>query len=981
MRPFRTFFAALFLLYCLPLPASGPLWKPAPGHQDTPVIFWAHYMPQVAWGFLHAGGHVGGNADVWPFSTQSGTPEEQMVHAMKEALESGINGFQFLTSVPSEAWTAAERVRKETGRTFYIAPEWCDVGPDPKRAAKLIGDFVERHKESPFLYRRDGKQVHFTYNHGKWSGSNGDHDSSGVPYVRELLKQRGIEVVLVPTIGDWPKTLLDLPQWRYRSFPPFQTVRPGELRYLAETNWDGCTGLNGGANVRAGHVGEIVRRLAAPQSKPFFLVPSMRTMYDSSNRYWQAIHCRGLGLRVLRRDLRLWLGAGFRQLTFSTWNDVNETMLLPSSRNVWGLNDLIAFYRSLAEYGTTPFEEPRFVVSYEPEVLMGDQGYFQFLALPGKAGRSADYTLTVSLRDPSGREIHSFGLLNQLDGAAEDALAENRFETADWPAGGLVVTPYLTLYERDKLSGESRMLYEELRLAPIRIRYNQIHYFTPYTVSLAHVNPAARLELAWEGGKSPERPSPAGTLENLRLRTSGDARFRRVNLAESCLGLGAFRADDTAAKPPHLFLRLAADPAIRGTLTVDGGKALSAYQPHWRLSDHYFEFGEPSAEFNIPNAYRSLPVTVRLEAPPQNRIRLRLAGMTTEAYDGSISDLIRQPLRREFTVAGKPVTLDLRLTTDATDVNCDYPVAPGAELVRPLPLAAGHEAVRVFHTWALDEQQRVSYSNPVVWSNSERSAAPRPVRFLRTYGVFDDFVNDSSSAAANPFTVRNIVQRQLPANRIEYHLIDFDEGCGREVNHNGTSHQLGRGWIEGEYRWIPEGFRGGALQLGRDGKLKLRSKTMPHGALTVSLRVRFDEKNPAGRALLEDGDNYQLKLSGPLSLRLDREGRIVAERPASGPGARVRSASPLRQGWNHIAVTYDLETLTLYLNGKPEASQPAPPSYSRTHSTPVLGATWLAGPETSGNRFGGVIDQLEIIGTSLDSNEIRQLYEQGNCDL
>ena len=45
---------------CVAARAGEYPYPPAPGHEDLPVIFWAHYMPQVASGKIHCGGHVGG---------------------------------------------------------------------------------------------------------------------------------------------------------------------------------------------------------------------------------------------------------------------------------------------------------------------------------------------------------------------------------------------------------------------------------------------------------------------------------------------------------------------------------------------------------------------------------------------------------------------------------------------------------------------------------------------------------------------------------------------------------------------------------------------------------------------------------------------------------------------------------------------------------------------------------------------------------
>jgi len=282
----------------------------------------------------------------------------------------------------------------------------------------------------------------------------------------------------------------------------------------------------------------------------------------------------------------------------------------------------------------------------------------------------------------------------------------------------------------------------------------------------------------------------------------------------------------------------------------------------------------------------------------------------------------------------------------------------------------------VFHVWALEKNDTISYSNPVAVELKGNSGT-RKVNYINTGGVFDDFVNDSSSASANPFTAANVDTAEIPVWLIPYILIDFDEGCGSTVNHNGTAAQLGRGWLTGKYKWVADGWKGSALQL-NSGSLNLRSKTMPHGSMTLSMRVKFDDPQKA-RTLFEDGDNWQMKLSGPLSLRMDDAGRVVACRVCSGREAVVRSKEPLKKGWNHIVVTYDLNRLALYINGKLSAEKDnIKPSYQRTHSTPKLGVSKLhKNKKGQGLSFSGQIDQMEIIGTALTGDEVNKIYIDG----
>ncbi len=954
--------------------AGRELWKPAPGHEGKPVIFWAHYMPMVSYGFLHCSNHAGGNIDVFPFSTQDGSGEDNLYNAMKQALASGINGFQFLTSVPKEAYSAAARIKKDTGQTFYIALEGCGMGADPKKAAAKMVAFAKEAEKSPFVYKVDGKPVIFFYSQGKWSGNGGTHVSTGVPAVRELMKKQGVEVMLIPTVSSQVKVLLDRMDIMYRTFPPFVKGKYGSGKWLKETNWDGITALNGGANARQEQV-EAVKEILKKSQKPFLLVPSIRTMYDSSNRWWQAIHCRGLGVRVIRRDLKLWLEAGFRLFTFSTWNDMMETMLMPSSRNPWGLNDLIKYYHALAAIGHSPFKKPHFVISYEPEVLLGDQGFFQFLVLPERDCMSADYSINVTMKNIDGKKLLSFGNLAQVDNEINDALAETRYDTTGIKDKYMLMVPHITIRQIDKTSGESRVLFSNLRLAPIRIRYNKLHFYTPYTISLNHVDPQSKLALQWAGKSNPVIDGKVGYIEKIKLDVASDSSFRRVNLNESSLSVGAFRSDDLPGKQSAFFIRMTTSRKIRCVLNVDKGIVDSVYHAHWNFKKALKAVRKNKAYFDISYDH-ALPTVARVFADSKSGITLRLAGMNEPVVNSTIEELAQKPLCTSVTIDNKKIDVDVRLTTDATDANIDYPLPAQGVYERSLPLQKGLGALRTFHVWALGKNDTISYSNPVALVLKGNNGT-RKVNYINTGGVFDDFVNDSSSAAANPFSVADIENAEIPVWMIPYILIDFNEGCGAQVNHNGTAMQLGRGWLTGNCKWIEKGWDGASLQI-NDGALNLRSKTMPHGSMTLSMRVKFAEPEQE-RILFEDGDNWQMNLSGPLSLRMDGQGRVIAHRVCSGKDAFVKSEIPLKKGWNHIVVTYDLNRLSLYVNGKLSASKDnVKPSYQRTHSTPKLGVSKLH--KSKGGRklmFAGQIDQIEIIGTALNADEVNQIFTNG----
>lgn len=971
-------FALLGVLSPCVTRAQDSPYPEAPGHEDLPVIFWAHYMPQVASGNIHCGGHVGGNYDAFPFQPQRQDRTREMAENMKVALASGINGFQFLTVVPPEFVKAAERVKEETGEMFYVAPEWCDMGDDYQKAAGRIAGFALKYKDNPHISRINGRQVHFLYNQGKWSGSGDWANSDNIPKVQEILKSKGAEVMLIPTVGPLKWVALDIPEQKYRSEPPLQPYKPGEFKWMKETHWDGATALNSTANSKSSTIEEIRSRLER-LDRDFVFVPALRTMYDSSNRYWQAIHCRGMGIRVLRRDLKRWTRAGFRQFTFSTWNDPGETMLAPSSRNPWGCNDLIKYYHGITATGKSPFRVPHFVVSYEPEVLLGDQGFFQCLVLPETDTVSCDYSVQVRFEDIHGNEVFTLGSLLQTDTELEDDLAEVRFDTTNINEENSLLVPFVSIRKIDSNSGFSRNLCDGVRLPPIRIRYNKLHYYTPYAISLNHVDTETTLSLT-AGEDQRFLKKKHGELVTLTAAVRNNASpIRRLNLSESCLPIGAFRDDDTLEQAgndkPRVYLRLFASEKTKLVLRLQEGTINEAYTPHWDPKQALKMVGEPETE----TVAAGFGKVCRILCSPTETIALSLPGAKEPFLTTTVAELAKQAERARVKVGEEEVAVAVVLTTDATDQNLDYPLTTSDRYVRTIPLTPGHTPLRVLHGWALMAGDKIAYSNPVaVLVGGEGVQKDRRVNFIRTHGIFDDFVDDHSGSARNPFTQQHVQSRKLPVWMIPYFKLDLNEGMGNHLNHQGIGHQLGRAWLKGDYEWIEDGWEGSAIRLKEGGKIHYRSKTMPHGSITISMRIKVD-KGGETQSLLEDGDYYMDKLSGPIDLRLLENGTLRVFRRVPGGEAEITSVQSVEKGWNHVVVTYDLRALKLFLNGKLEGEAEIDvPTYKRTHSAPVVGFSNISKRKDGQSvGFSGVIDHIEIIGTGLTDDEVGALHTTG----
>jgi hypothetical protein len=380
----------------------------------------------------------------------------------------------------------------------------------------------------------------------------------------------------------------------------------------------------------------------------------------------------------------------------------------------------------------------------------------------------------------------------------------------------------------------------------------------------------------------------------------------------------------------------------------------------------------------------------RLEAAPNSTVSLIPKGGAIPIVKTTLAALAAGPrLASHENEEGLPGAIRLELALDAIEFNQDYPLPENGEQVRHLNVDRYHDASRYFHAWALTRSDQIAYSRPVILSRRPAQSEGAvivdghtrvPCQFIRTRGVFDDFVNPASSASHNPFEFTDVVGTELEARLVPYILLDFNEGSGTMLNDGGTGHQIGRAWLSGDYEWLSDGWTGPAIRL-KGGKIALRAKSFPHGAYTFSTRVRVNAKAAEAQPLAADGDHWQGITTEGLRIDLLPDGRIKARREIGGglTGEAI-SGDGLRDGWNHLCVTHDLQSIRIFLNGKLSAEAPvSKPGYQRTHSAPTIGFSGIAKTKQGKNAptFTGDLDQIEIIGTALDASAVQALYGKG----
>lgn len=920
---------------------------PAPAAE--PFIFWAHYMPMVPHGHQLAHPHSGGNFDAWPFVTQHPELLDDCKEDIRQALESGINGFQML-AMPSEAmYEAARQIRQETGQLFFVEPLWLDPQntENVKKRADDVEAFLHNHANDPHVYHLNGEQLHFVWNTGP---------DDAIKKLDSELKRRGLKVTLAPTLVE-SKKLNAIPDW------------PNSTPWKAGQTWEhGAPDLTGA---------KTLQRKIANSASRYLYSPAICSGYDSSNRPGQAIHTHYNGLKTLLQSLQVWTGLGFRQMGLVTWNDPQETLEIPSSRNIWGHNLILKFFRGIGESGKSPLADPGVVVSYPVELLYGDQLFFQVVGLP-PADAETEWRAEVSFV-PIGQS--SDENLEVMHGHAQAQPNKVSFIEMYGDASRIfnsipAVQPVVKVEYRQAKQAKWKTLNRNKKLPPIQLRYNLVQYPVPYAIDLSRVaeTPSLKLDVL-----------ESQPFDQAKLRVFGSREaLQKVVLCEGSRSLGSFRDEPKTSKGDgalfsNIFVRIEASEDLPLNLAVEGGTIHDLYTPYGNLDKSFQRVEGVAAQFMAyPPGGEWRSRVARLDLNQAAHLSLALSADPTKGILRASLDELKNGVAKTFPWENRVVTLRMVFTTDATEPLVDFPLSHKA-VSRDLPLHLDQDGPKLLYAMGLLKSGKVVLSKPI-WVGSPKKDAPVTAQWIATGKPFDSFVNPSSAVSLNPFSEKDIRTSLIPMSRVPFFHLDLEEGAGPRLNDRGTSQQAGRAFVEsgglkrdqtfeeesgGRYHWIDLGKKGKALQLGKDTVIRFRSKSAPVGPQTISLWVNVHGSKDA------ESHGWSTLQAGAFQLSMNADGTATLRFNHGDISVEKRGPLSLIDGWNHLAFVYDLASLKLYLNGANILTEASPkPVYQRTHQTPAIGFTT---PARQGLGFTGEIDEIQVIGTGVDAADISKL--------
>ena len=692
----------------------------------------------------------------------------------------------------------------------------------------------------------------------------------------------------------------------------------------------------------------------------------------------QASHIQGWNFHESAPDFtlnELWprmLGHDPDWIQLTNWNDtVEHSCFIPTRQNSDGLLTLSQYYiRKWKGQPTLRTDKPRLFVLSREEALLAEDLRLDFYAFPAKD--PGPYAVTCELLNERLEPIMTLTAMRlKLD--------DLRAETHVVPAANLMtsrcVVPRVTV---ENASGETVYDGRLLRYIPVRADKRSMLFYAWNDVSQVPDIEGFDLKVGGVGYRDPgakaENQTVTLTLEapttvrELRLYRN----WREVHCWNEC----KFGPVPEGCKRSKVAITTRDRLPREGRLSLDGGRIEGAYVRRWdkfgdiRITERTERAVSWSKEAGPGNG-RHVVVTCLTE--PDVPIRLTYGGteVTTtlgtlewEAVYGSFAD-------------GEGGFVVRYITPEQQN---PFPIEPlgrtDVRLAEEIPLKETGRRKDYYHVEALMENGSRFTSPPVyVRTTEEDRLVPHSI-----------VVRDEPSGAPKAVRVtiresdvcRSFWDFESPVRRV-----GVDEGGYNfhAVYGGGANYGTGIVYEDREYGFggpatgaRPEGFpqileedgNRFARFDGVDDFAVLPTGAGQPGAYTVKLRIR--PRNVAG------GQGV-LSLRFHLWLSITPDGRVKAQRSAANGydilvGKHV--LTPAR--WTRVAVTFDLETMRLYLDGElcgeTEVKQPVAVNAHYTYA--YIGATVVGYKRFSeGSFFHGDLDEVEVIGRALSAEEIR----------
>ncbi|EIP98044.1 laminin G domain-containing protein [Opitutaceae bacterium TAV1] len=627
-----------------------------------------------------------------------------------------------------------------------------------------------------------------------------------------------------------------------------------------------------------------------------------------------------------------------RWLHFKTWNDHDETSVLPMLFT--SANPLITRAYSDTFKGIAPTAtRPEVCLAYHREEIPGTLLRIEALNLPTLAKGSV--TARGELLDRDGKPVATLEPRTLTANAAE-------FARAEWlvPTAPLARSPLLT----PRITVESHGFSTTTRLPPVFLvngwHQNAVTVKVPVN---AHVEFPNTLEVRRSGKEE-------GIVEAAVTFDAG----------EEITGATLFRNDRplavfNGATNNKILFNLVLSGRVDRTLRVSGGEILNAVRRHAEKGSDAFVWSKSEAVSR--NARDWTPAGLVCAVTPDTRFQvLTTAGKGLFAF--TARELNGQGLIRRGNFAIEAAPLD-----------------PAAQSHEPLPadtkkgafklsvLTRDPRASDAFYVRYETAGGRVALSDVVYPSaTKERFVATNLIQTSVNLETTSDRTGSPGkseyleSMKNIPFGTTSVVEARIPFESIRAGRWTFDTpgNAGRD--------SLGDMPVSIDPAVLEsadgsgEGGEGSVLRLNGETSLKMRLRTWPIGNATVDFRLNPEpgvtaRQSVIGRTGWGDGININLLSDGRLE--------VVRNGNKQVPVETLVSRGRLSFGeWSRVRVTNDSRHLRIYIDGRLDAEKAISPARSYGNSV------WFIGGGGRGyTNYRGKIDDLTVCGAAFASGD------------
>lgn len=859
---------------------------------------WAHYTP---W---HTPLNTSLSAKAYynyPLFHSTGDNRMDWAGEYRLAEAQGINGFfvdvVFQRNGGRTAYgdTVAEMLKAAEGSDFEVG--LClDVRTSVEQQVREVARMLDQVAGHPNYPKYNGRPVVATYTWSQWTPEEWGK-------IREELKGVGHDIYLIANAGRGYTKLTR--EWLQSYAAHFDMVYSFAL--------DGLSGTP-----RADTVG-LMADVANESGKDYmagFWPGYYGAWLNGRNDFYQPHR----GFDQLHDCFLLLRGNRDGWLHFTTWNDHDETSVLPmlfTTANPLITKAYIESFRGVAPTAT----QPEICLAYHREEIPGTLLRIEAMNLPSLV--ATDIEVSGRLLDRNGNEVA------RLDARSFSA---SNFDRTEWlvPTAPLASTSVLT----PEVTVRAENYERTSRLPPVLLvngwHQNAVTVKVPASEYIDFPNTLSVIS------------SAAGLLDVSTTFEPGE------EIASAAL----FRNDRPLAdlgmhtEEGRSLLNLYLDGAVDWTLNLEGGEILDAARKFSEKSSPDFVWSASEASSLRTLAWT--PVGLLCAVSPETKLTLQLKGGDTLTLSaGELNDL--RTVRRG--------ALKIEVSAVDTTLQNHATLCVGAGSRSLSVMTHAPQPTDMFYVRYVTKSGHVALSD-IVYPFAGKGGRI-PVNLVQTSVNLETSSGGTGMPGQNeylgtdvPFRTPSIVEASIPPESIRSSRWDFN-GTGRDLTGDNSV------WIDQTMFIATDDSGNMALNFDGQKTLRMPLRTWPIGNATVDFRLKPSStgKTPGPQSIIG-----RKGWSDGISINLLPDGRLEVVRDGSEtvPSELVHSKTALPfDEWSHLTVTNDSRCLRIYINGILDAEKVIKPARSYGNST------WYVGGGFAGYaNYRGQIDDLTVSGAA-----------------